>query len=154
MRFTKYFPLACALVSVVYAAPMTASQRSAALDTSGQTPPGPHFGVEIAFVINPLEGIHTHLTAGYTETVKENVRSVVRSIAARELGAPVGAALLFTWVGTPNPDITKPVKYKASTEKHGEYVVVMSQQNPLVNVVVMDLRGNVVLERGDPYKNS
>ncbi|KAJ3737902.1 hypothetical protein EV360DRAFT_91123 [Lentinula raphanica] len=107
MRFTKYFPLACALVSVVYAAPMTASQRSAALDTSGRTPPGPHFGVEIAFVINPLEGIHTHLTADYTETVKKNVRSVVRHFAATKLDAPVGTPFLFTWIGTPNPDITK-----------------------------------------------
>ncbi|KAJ3773240.1 hypothetical protein FB446DRAFT_11675 [Lentinula raphanica] len=151
MRLTNYFALACAFVSAVYAAP-TAPSR-VVLDTRGRTPSGSHLDITIAFEENPLEGIHTHLTAAYTEAVKEDVRTLVRSIAARELGAPVGAALLFTWVGTPSPDTAKPVKYDVSTKEHGRYKVVMSHRTPMTDVIVTDWRGQPVRKEGDPYRN-
>ncbi|KAJ3974824.1 hypothetical protein EV361DRAFT_592061 [Lentinula raphanica] len=150
MRFFKYFPLACALVSAVYGAPMIARDSNPVLNTRGRTPSGSHLDITIAFEENPLEGIHTHLTAAYTEAVKEDVRTLVKSIAARELGATVGTALLFTWVGTPSPDTAKPVKYDVSTKNHGKYRVVMSHRTPMADVIVTDVaRGKAVRKHGD-----
>ncbi|KAJ3809677.1 hypothetical protein EV368DRAFT_65565 [Lentinula lateritia] len=86
--------------------------------------PSSHIDITIAFEENPLEGIHTHLTQTYTEAVKEDVRTLVKSIAGRDLGAPEGSALLFHWIGTPSPDTAKPVMFDISTKKHGRYMVI------------------------------
>ncbi|KAJ3827734.1 hypothetical protein EV361DRAFT_955382 [Lentinula raphanica] len=148
MRFTKYFPLACALVSVVYAAPMTAQQG-----TSGQTPRRFHLDVTIVFEQNPMEGIHADRTVDYTIGVQKDVRKLVVNFAKSQLGAPRDSQFRFSWRGTPNPDTAYPVEYDVLTKEHGTYKVVMSHQNPFRDVVVKDSLGRPIVERGDPYKN-
>ncbi|KAJ3902559.1 hypothetical protein F5879DRAFT_222993 [Lentinula edodes] len=111
--------------------------------------PSSHIDITIAFEENPLEGIHTHLTQTYTEAVKEDVRSLVKSIAGRDLGAPKGSALLFHWIGTPSPDTAKPVMFDISTKDHGRYRVAMSHRTPMHDVIVTDSLGHPVRTHGD-----
>ncbi|KAJ4469757.1 hypothetical protein C8J55DRAFT_193640 [Lentinula edodes] len=137
MRLVTSLVLMLGFVSLASAAP---------LDTRR---PSSHIDVTIAFEENPLEGIHTHLTQSYTNAVKEDVRTLVKSIAGRDLGAPEGSALLFHWIGTPSPDTAKPVMFDISTKEHGRYRVAMSHRTPMHDVIVTDSLGRPVRKQGD-----
>ncbi|KAJ3930419.1 MAG: hypothetical protein NXY57DRAFT_1040002 [Lentinula lateritia] len=140
MRLVTSLVLILGFVSLAFAAPLD-SRR-----------PSSHIDITIAFEENPLEGIHTHLTQSYTNAVKEDVRTLVKSIAARDLGAPKGSALLFHWIGTPSPDTAKPVMFDISTKDHGRYRVAMSHRTPMHDVIVTDSLGHPVRTHGDRNK--
>ncbi|KAJ3915927.1 hypothetical protein F5877DRAFT_81389 [Lentinula edodes] len=137
MRLVTSLVLILGFVSLASAAPLDIRR------------PSSHIDVTIAFEENPLEGIHTHLTQAYTNAVKEDVRSLVKSIAGRDLGAPKGSALLFHWIGTPSPDTAKPVMFDISTKDHGRYRVAMSHRTPMHDVIVTDSLGHPVRTHGD-----
>ncbi|KAJ3749580.1 hypothetical protein DFH05DRAFT_1477373 [Lentinula detonsa] len=149
MRLSTYLVLGFALASAAFTAPLT-TRDSAMVDIRT---PASYTKITIDFEENPLEGIHTHLTIAYTNAIKEDVRKLIKNIAARDLGAPVGSAILFTWIGTPSPDASKPVKYDVSTEEYGRYKVVMSHKTPMTNVIVTDSLGRSLRKLGDPYRN-
>ncbi|KAJ4469287.1 hypothetical protein J3R30DRAFT_3553072 [Lentinula aciculospora] len=149
MRITIYYlAFISVLGSAAYAAPVAAGDSS--LDVRA---PSSHLDITIAFKENPFEGIQVHLTQAYTNIVKEDVRSLVKNIAGRDLGAPVGTALLFHWVGTPSPDTRKPVQFDVSTTEHGRYQVLMSHRTPTRDFIVKDMYGHTVRELGDPERN-
>ncbi|KAJ3980149.1 hypothetical protein F5890DRAFT_1477959 [Lentinula detonsa] len=149
MRLATYLLLGFVLVSAAFtlAAPLT-SRDTTIYDIRA---PASYIKITIAFEENPLEGIHTHLTIAYTNAIKANVRKLIKNIAARELGVPVGSAISFTWIGTPSPDASKPVKYDVSTETSGRYKVVMSHKTPMTDVIVTDSLGRSVRKQGDRF---
>ncbi|KAJ3992006.1 hypothetical protein F5050DRAFT_1034542 [Lentinula boryana] len=147
MRLATYLLLGFVLVSAAFTAPLN-TRDTATFDIRA-----PAIEIAITFEENPLEGIHTRLTLAYTNAIKEDARKLIKNIAARDLGVPVGSAILFTWIGTPSPDASKPVKYDVSTKESGRYRVVMSHKTPMTDVIVTNSRGDSVRKLGDPYRN-
>ncbi|KAJ3991415.1 hypothetical protein F5050DRAFT_1196592 [Lentinula boryana] len=141
MRLSTYLALGFVLVSAAFTAPLTTRTTKIV---------GIEFTIE--FEAHPYVGIHEHLTADYNAAIEKNVRALIRDVAASDLGAPKGLDISFFWKNTPSPDASKPVKYKVSTEEHGQYEVVMSHETPMTNVIVTDLMGRLIRKLGDPYR--
>ncbi|KAJ3780768.1 hypothetical protein GGU10DRAFT_336903 [Lentinula aff. detonsa] len=146
MRLSTYLALGFVLVSAAFTAPLT-TRDTAMVGIRA----GPASGIEftIEFEAHPYVGIHEHLTAEYNAAVERNVRALIRKVAASDLDAPIGLDISFNWKNTPSPDASKPVKYKVSTEQHGQYIVVMSHETPMTNVIVKDSMGRVIRQEGN-----
>ncbi|KAJ3740292.1 hypothetical protein DFH05DRAFT_1463425 [Lentinula detonsa] len=146
MRLSTYLALGFVLVSAAFPAPLT-TRDTAMVGIRA----GPASGIEftIEFEAHPFEGIHEHLTAEYNAAIERNVRALIRDVAASDLDAPKGLDISFIWKNTPSPDASKPVKYKVSTEEHGQYIVAMSHGTPMTNVIVTDSMGRLIRKRGD-----
>ncbi|KAJ3886640.1 hypothetical protein GG344DRAFT_69498 [Lentinula edodes] len=114
--------------------------------------PSSHVDITVTFEGNP-EKDNESFSKAYTNAIKKDVRALLKNVAARDLGAPAGEALLFHWVGVPTHDSTKPVMYDVMWNEVGPYKVVMSHKTPMKDAIVKNARGGIVRNDGDPYKN-
>ncbi|KAJ3809678.1 hypothetical protein EV368DRAFT_65566 [Lentinula lateritia] len=142
MRPTTQLVLVFALMFTACATPLV---RDQALEIRA---PSSHVDITVTFKGNPTED-NEPLSKAYTNAVKEDVRALLKNVAARDLGAPAGEALLFHWVGVPTHDTTKPVMYDVMWNEVGPYKVVMSHKTPMKDAIVKNARGGIVRNDGN-----
>ncbi|KAJ3930420.1 MAG: hypothetical protein NXY57DRAFT_1062498 [Lentinula lateritia] len=153
MRPTTQLVLVFALMFTACAAPLAVKWidvRDQALEIRA---PSSHVDITVTFEGNPT-GDNEPLSKAYTNAVKEDVRALLKNVAARDLGAPAGEALLFHWVGVPTHDTTKPVVYNVMWNEVGPYKVVMSHKTPMKDAIVKNARGGIVRNDGNPNNAS
>ncbi|GAW07513.1 hypothetical protein LENED_009511 [Lentinula edodes] len=147
MRPTTQLILVFALVFTACAAPLAVRDQAFEIRA-----PSSHVDITVTFEGNP-EKDNESFSKAYTNAIKKDVRALLKNVAARDLGAPAGEALLFHWVGVPTHDSTKPVMYDVMWNEVGPYKVVMSHKTPMKDAIVKNARGGIVRNDGDPYKN-
>ncbi|KAJ3875566.1 hypothetical protein F5051DRAFT_430448 [Lentinula edodes] len=148
MRPTTQLILVFALVFTACAAPLAVQDQAFEIRA-----PSSHVDITVTFEGNP-EKDNESFSKAYTNAIKKDVRALLKNVAARDLGAPAGEALLFHWVGVPTHDSTKPVMYDVMWNELGPYKVVMSHKTPMKDAIVKNARGGIVRNDGDPNDTS